>query len=120
MLFGELNLLRNYQNENNRVDFRVDDHELKTTFEEILADTHIFLNPMHTPMGNLGKMAKRREYLSQNGRAYFSTCNLPDDTDNSELAFAKRKLQYGYCNGKALEGELIECNEKYLIKEYLL
>ncbi|MGZ2371721.1 hypothetical protein ACXR6G_18225 [Ancylomarina sp. YFZ004] len=120
LMCGELNLLRNYQNDNNRVDFRVDDHKLKTTFEEILADTHIMLNPMHTPMGNQGKMAKRREYLSQNGRAYFSTCNLPQETENPIQAFANNKLQYAYLDGNELEGEIINCNEKYLVKEYLL
>ena len=49
---------------------------LKSKFDKILTETDIFINPSHTQMGNQGKMQKRREFLSQDGKIYCSVANL--------------------------------------------
>jgi hypothetical protein len=96
---GELNILKNQQKKNNRVEFRLsDDSMLKDRFKKIIRQTKVFLNPIHTPMGNQGKMKKRREFLSKNGKYYFSTSNTKEGSDNLSL----ESLQYGFYNGKPL------------------
>ncbi len=97
---GELNILKNYQNDNNRVEFRLsDDSLLNDIFENIIRTTDIFLNPIHTPMGNQGKMHKRREFLSQNEKYYFSTSNTKENSVDLSL----ESLQYAYHNGLPIE-----------------
>ncbi len=72
----ELNILKNLQNDKNKVLFRLnDDKKLLKEFNQIIEDTKVILNPIHTPMGNQGKMLKRREYLSNKKRYYFSASN---------------------------------------------
>lgn len=93
---GEINILKNIQSENNRVEFRLsDDANMGKDFLRILGDSNIILNPIHTPMGNQGKMEKRRVYLSQDSRYYFSTSNSKADSSNLDL----KSLQYAYCDG---------------------
>ena len=97
---GELNILKNIQSDNNRVEFRLsDDLQLTEKFEQIIKETNIFLNPIHSPMANQGKMQKRREYLTINKRYYFSTSNTKEDSDNLSL----RSLQYAFYNGLRLK-----------------
>jgi hypothetical protein len=70
-----MNILKNIQSEENRVEFRLaEDKILNERFLKILMETDVFLNPIHSPMGNQGKIQKRREFLSQNEKYYF--CNL--------------------------------------------
>jgi len=96
---GEINILKNIQSEENRVEFRMsDDKSLTDRFNKILKETKIILNPIHTPMGNQGKMLKRREYFSQHKRYYFSACNTKENSDNLDL----KSLQYAYYNGDLL------------------
>jgi len=62
---GELAILKNIQADGNRVEFQLSqDSKLNSGFKKVIKDVDIFLNPMHTPMGNQGKMSRRREFLS--------------------------------------------------------
>ncbi|MBB6613149.1 hypothetical protein H7F15_19070 [Pontibacter sp. Tf4] len=98
---GELNILKNYQSEENRVEFRFnDDKDLKKRFDKLLKTSNLILNPIHTPMGNQGKMNKRRIYLSSQKRLYFSTSNTKEESKNLKL----ESLQYAYFDGKPLKG----------------
>ena len=98
---GEINILKNIQSENNKVEFRLLDNQfLKKRFNKLLSETDIFFNPIHTPMGNQGKILKRREFLSKNKRYYFSACNTKKGSNNLEL----KSLQYAFFN----ENELCE------------
>jgi hypothetical protein len=99
---GELNILKNIQKDNNKVDFRLsDDLELRNTFLSIIAETNVFLNPIHTPMGNQGKMKKRREFLSSNHRYYFSASNTKKNSNDLSL----NSLQYANYNQNSIEPE---------------
>lgn len=96
---GEINILKNIQNEKNRVEFRLsDDQSLNDKFTNLIKETNIILNPIHSPMGNQGKIQKRREYLSKNKRYYFSASNTKVDSKNLEL----KSLQYAFFDGELL------------------
>ena len=63
---GEINILKNIQSQNNKTTFRLNAFpSLKAKFEKILQKSEIILNPIHTPMGNQGKMESRRRFLSK-------------------------------------------------------
>lgn len=97
---GELNILKNYQSDDNRVEFRLsDDKDLKKRFDKLLKNSQLILNPIHTPMGNQGKMNKRRIYLSFQKRLYFSTSNTKEESKNLIL----ESLQYAYFDGKPMK-----------------
>lgn len=103
LICGELNILTNFQSENNRVDIRTDKKELHTEFKKIFNSVDIFLNPLHSPMGNQGKMSKRRIFLSKNSRSYFSTANLDRKGVSYEISFTNSKaLQYALFNGREI------------------
>lgn len=94
---GELNVLRNLQNNGNKVLFRfIDDSDLNKRFETILNETDCFLNPIHSPMGNQGKLKARRVFLSENGRGYFSVSNSLNGN------FGSKSVHYAYINGYEL------------------
>lgn len=96
---GEMNILKNIQNENNRVEFRLlDDKKLTNRFKQIIKGTDVILNPIHTPMGNQGKIQKRREFLSAKSKYYFSTSNTKENSSNLNL----KSLQYAFFNGKEM------------------
>ena len=106
---GEMNILKNIQGEGNRVEFRLlDDGNLYNRFDQLLKNTDVILNPIHTPMGNQGKIQKRREFLSKNSKYYFSASNSKKDSTNLNL----KSLQYAFFNGK----EMIE-KEKFLTEQ---
>lgn len=114
---GELNIIKNIQKEDNRPVFRLaQSKDLKERFDNLLNDTDIILNPIHTPMGNQGKMEKRREYLSDKNRYYFST----SQNDTREIKDEKKTipmdsavLQYALHNGVALQEEQSVINSLY-------
>ena len=106
---GENNILRNIQSEGNRAVFRFeDDAILNQRFAAFLNNTDIILNPMHSPMGNQGKMRKRRELFSSNNRAYFSTANYVD-----EEAIYNKSVQYACINGKEQDPVNVEIDKRY-------
>ena len=96
IICGENNVLRNIQSQGNAVTCRIDDEGSRRRLDAILRDTDVFLNPSHTPMGNLGKMQKRWEFLSMDGRAaLFVTNENPGRGRN----LAKRSLSYAFQDG---------------------
>ena len=97
------------------MEVRTSDSELVRSFETALEKTDIILNPMHTPMGNQGKMVKRRVYLSKRGKAYFSTSNL-----DTEHGLENRKLQYAFVDRQEIEGEIVMSTTDYIVREYRL
>lgn len=116
---GELNILKNYQTERNRVVFRFDnDRELESRFLDIIERVDILLNPIHSPMGNQGKLSLRRVFLSRNDRAYFSTCNA---STAKALSLNRNSLQYALRDGRdltAVESSLF--GKSYIIRSYEL
>lgn len=122
---GEINFLRNIQNQNNKVLFRLsEDRYLKSKFDKIFAETDIFINPTHTQMGNQGKMQKRREFLSQDGKIYCSVANLNLKKPLVKNSFSSldsyKSLQYCFFDRKKIEGIVQGNSNKYLFKKYLI
>jgi len=119
LVCGELNILTNLQSKSNKVEFRVNDKELRRKYEELFNDVDIFLNPIHTPMGNQGKMLMRRKFLSKNNRAYFSTANLDKPVKEAAISFKNSKsLQYAYFNGKEIDYISSDNTKDYLLRAY--
>ena len=115
---GENNILRNIQSEGNRAVFRFeDDAILNKRFADFLNNTDIILNPMHSPMGNQPKMCKRREFFSNNNRAYFSTANYKD-----EESIYNKSVQYACINGKEQEPMNVEVGKRdsYIVRTFVI
>lgn len=115
---GENNILRNIQSEGNRAVFRFeDDAILNQRFAAFLNNTDIILNPMHSPMGNQGKMRKRRELFSSNNRAYFSTANFED-----EESIYNKSVQYACINGKEQLPMNVEVGKRdsYIVRTFVI
>lgn len=115
---GENNILRNIQSEGNRPVFRFeDDNVLNLRFFDFLSNTDIILNPIHSPMGNQGKMRKRREFFSNNNRAYFSAANF----DSKESIYNK-SVQYACINGKEQEPVNIEVDKRhsFIVRTFII
>lgn len=122
LMCGELNILKNIQSQGNTVQFRIKNPSLQKEFRTLLEDAHIILNPLHTPMGNQGKMEKRRVYLSKSKRYYFSTANLEASSTNKfrEKEFQRKKLHYGFYDGKEISIEEIpyRTTPNFIIREF--
>ena len=114
MQCGELNILRNEQANGNKVEFRFLDKSLEIQFLKSLQETALILNPQHTPMGNQGKMSRRRAYLSSNRRGYISTSNV---STGQELEKTK-SAHYAYFNGRELERNTVDKGEFHRVYEY--
>ena len=115
---GENNILRNIQSEGNRAVFRFeDDAIMNQRFADFLNNTDIILNPIHSPMGNQGKMRKRREFFSDNNRAYFSTANFED-----EESIYNKSVQYACINGKEQEPMNVEVGKRdsYIVRTFVI
>jgi hypothetical protein len=122
ILCGEINFLKNIQSDNNRVEIRTDNLITLKKFNDIISRTDIFINPQHSPMGNQGKMKKRREFLTQNNKIYCSTTNI-DGNIPVEQIFDKLNggsVQYCLQNGKPINGEVQMWSPIYVVKEYLV
>lgn len=97
---GETALLSSSKAEGYKAGFRYKDNaKLNERYEEMLASTDIFLNPIHTPQGEQGIMAQRRATLSTDGRYYLSTCSLSEDMPGK---LKSKSLQYVWYNGQEL------------------
>ena len=115
---GELNILKNNQNDANSVQFRLEQNDsLLKRFDDLLNDTDVVLNPIHTPMGNQGKMEQRRIFLSDNNRYYFSVSNSKMNSDDLTL----KSMQYAFHKGKPLEsvGDTIE-SQNFIVSTFLI
>lgn len=111
---GEINIIKNIQKENNRPVFRLQNRtDLEKRFFDLLNNTDLILNPIHTPMGNQGKMEKRRELLSSNKRYYFSTSN----SDEKHLIDSS-SLQYSFYDGIRLNSTIQEINKDTQIRVF--
>lgn len=105
---GEIGILRNIQAEGNRAVFQFKENKsLCKRFDEVINNADIILNPMHSPMGNQGKMLKRREYFSAQNRAYFSTANYTEVT-----SIMHKSLQYAFVNGVTREPLNVEIGKE--------
>lgn len=82
---------------------RVDNKESLVLFEAKKVDER--------PMGNQGKMEKRRELLSSNKRYYFSTSN----SDEKHLIDSS-SLQYSFYDGNRLNSTSQEINKDAQIR----
>jgi hypothetical protein len=120
IICGENNVLTNKQAQSNKVCLRWDDKKSKTQFQDIVDRTDVFLNPAHTPMGNLGKLKKRWAYLSKDSKiCLFTTneCVTPNVKSNPKKHTAnidKKSLQYIFNDGKEQYCESMY-NAKYKI-----
>lgn len=79
--------------------FRFSDQQKLAEYQEIMKETDIFLNPIHTIQGNQGKIKRRRDVLSSDDRIYFSTASVKDGKVSAKFA----SLQYAVCNGLDLQ-----------------
>lgn len=116
LICGENNILKNVQGEGNRAEFRFkDDHALADRFRRLLAETDVVLNPSHTPMGNQGKLARRRELLSADGRSYFMTCNYWQPS-----TALHKTVQYALANSSLLSplAESLSSPSQYISRTY--
>ena len=101
MQCGELNIIKNLQSRGNQPVFRFENRsDLQNRFNKLLNKTDLIFNPIHTPMGNQGKMHRKREFLSSNRRYYFSV------SQNGKFDISVNCLQYAYYDGK----QMVECN----------
>jgi hypothetical protein len=115
LICGEINVLRNIQKNNNEVTFRFpEDADLARAFQEIYDKTDIFIDPTHTIMGNQGKLARRREFLSQN-KTFCSVSNADTLTDQK---LSNKSIQYLYKNGKPINGRTLKRNDRFLLIQY--
>lgn len=115
IICGEINVLTNAQNDKNRVSFRYkEEQDLNEIFEEIFKEVDVFINPTHTIMGNQGKLARRREFLSQN--KIFCSVSNADILKNQKLS--NKSLQYFYKNGEDRSGILLESSNEFILKKY--
>lgn len=97
---GETALLASAKAEGYKASFRFKNNpELNERYEQMMATTDIFLNPIHDLQGEQGIMAQRRTTLSSDGRYYFSTCEL-----NKEMwgKLSSKRIQYAWHDGKEL------------------
>ncbi len=119
---GENNILKNIQKEDNRVTFRSDNTKLKTQFFKLLDSVNIVINPIHTPMGNQGKIAKRRAFFSQNERVYLSTNNVIDNSKSTFKKLLNRKLQYVVKNQEELcpINQKMDLTKRYVVNTYTI
>lgn len=109
---GEINIIKNIQKESNRSVFRLQNRtDLEKRFFDLLNNTDLILNPIHTPMGNQGKMEKRRELLSFSKRYYFSTSN----SDEKHL-IDSASLQFSFYDGARLNETTKEINKDTQIR----
>ncbi len=119
IICGENNVLRNEQSHNNKVYCRAEDKESQTKLESILNDTDIFINPAHTPMGNLGKMKKRWKFLSETNRVLLFVTNecAKAGVKNFEPNLSKQSLKYAFINGKETEFSKLASGKQYQISQ---
>jgi len=118
---GEINILSNIQSEHNRVVFRFSNNcSLQERFQNLIDETDIILNPMHTPMGNQGKMQKRREYLSACNHYYFSCSNTKNQNrhNQNKRTLLQHKLQYAYKNSMPLLSFGCEITDDYIMQYF--
>ena len=100
LLCGETALLASAKAEGYKASFRFKSSDkLNKRYEQLLASTDVFLNPIHDLQGEQGVMAQRRATFSADGRYYMSTCALNEDMLGK---FTSKRIQYICHDGKEL------------------
>ncbi|MBQ9654061.1 MAG: hypothetical protein IJV32_07570 [Bacteroidales bacterium] len=100
LLCGETALLASAKAEGYKASFRFKSNpKLNKRYEQLLASTDVFLNPIHDLQGEQGVMSQRRATLSADGRYYLSTCALNEEMWGN---FNSKRIQYISHNGEAL------------------
>lgn len=121
---GEINIIRNLQKDDNRPVFRHQQRtDLEMRFKNLLRNTHIILNPIHTPMGNQGKMEKRREYFSNENRYYFSVSQngtMERNGIKKIIPIDSHRLQYSFFNGETMKDCFMEATKEFQIRRYCI
>lgn len=113
---GEINIIKNIQKEGNCSVFRLQNRkDLEKQFFDLLNNCDIVLNPIHTPMGNQGKMEKRRELLSYDKRCYFSTSN-----SDEKHSIESSSLQFSFYDGSRLSEITREVNNVVQIRHFVI
>ncbi len=115
---GEINIIANKQKNQNKPYFRFeDDSKLASMFNEINKATDVFLNPIHTPMGNINKMRQKKAELSKDNRYYFSTNNFGKSKgQKTTTAITSTNIHYAYNNRKELQPIKELCDEDCCFK----
>ena len=80
---------------------------------KLLQSVDIILNPIHSPMSNYDKIEKRRIFLSDSKRYYFSVCNAV-----GKVGFDSSRIIFGYYNGKPIQKTEEYCSGDYKIVTY--
>lgn len=122
LMCGELNVLTNEQRDGNRCAFRfADDPVLAARWQNVVDGTDIFVNPTHTVMGNQGKLAKRREYLSAGGRVFCSASNVLWDKDTArvERCLGLKSVQYFYEDGSPRDPVSVTHRDRYILRIFV-
>lgn len=121
IICGEINFLKNIQSDENRVEIRTDNPTIMKKYDDIISRTDIFINPQHTPMGNQGKLKKRREFLSQNNKIYCSTTNVDGNIPTEQIPDKLNGVSIQYCiqNGNPVEGEIDDWSMVRIVKQYV-
>ena len=72
---------------------------------------------MKYPMGNQPKMRKRKEFFSDNNRAYFSTANFED-----EESIYNKSVQYACINSKEQDPIDVEVGKRdsYIVRTFVI
>lgn len=119
---GEINIIANRQKDQNKPYFRFEDEpNMASMFDEVEKTTDVFLNPIHTPMGNINKMRKKKALLSKDGRYYFSTNNFGKSNGQKKVTpITSTNIHYAYYDGKELTPikEVLEEKGCYKISTY--
>lgn len=119
---GENGILRNIQKQGNMAVFRLHDRkDLEDRFNNILKQSDIVLNPLHTVWGNQDKMKHRRMFLSADSRYYFSVSQNDVRKRNGkyyEMSMDSKSLHYAFYDGKPFDfcDKIVE--KDYHIKVY--
>ncbi|MGA2262880.1 MAG: hypothetical protein ABSH28_15780 [Acidobacteriota bacterium] len=124
LICGEINVLRNAQSDGNRVEFRFPhDRLLSDQFRRVFDETEIFVNPTHTTMGNQGKLAMRRAYLSAGARTFCSASNV--DVTGRGLVDIRHKLggcsvQYLWKDGRSQDpdDDEVQHTDQFIYRAY--
>lgn len=121
---GEINIIKSIQKEGNRPIFRHDQRkDLEEQFYSLIDNSDIILNPIHTPMGNQGKMEKRREFLSKEKRYYFSVSQNGKRVrreNEFEISINSSSLQYSFYDGKPIKASVSEFTKDYQKKIFII
>ena len=81
-------------------------------------DVDVFLNVIHTPMGEQGVLQSKWRWLSENNRGCFAVCNSGESVSSLE---SLSSLQYGFRDGDSVKGIITPySNEDVITRVYTI